>query len=261
MANLLAVSVALFSLQVYDRVIPHQSQPTLWVLTIGALLAVVLEGLLKVARSGLMDVTGRRIELAVQSRLMNRLLGMRTAPGERRPSQIFASMREFSSVREFFTASTIGTLADIPFILIFLLLVASIGGSLVWVLVVGGILMVVPGFLFQKKMIALTMETQGANMRSSKLLYESVYEHETVTTQRGEDRIRRIWQELITLSAVKSSDQRKLVVAADLLGARGAAGNLCGRGAGGCLYGFRGHFHRGLDHRHRYPDQPHSWPA
>ncbi|MGB8812548.1 MAG: ATP-binding cassette domain-containing protein [Paracoccaceae bacterium] len=209
-ANLLAVSVALFSLQVYDRVIPHQSEPTLWVLALGAVLAIVMEGFLKVARSSLMDVTGRRIELTVQARLMERLLGMKTAPGERMPSNLFSAMREFSSVREFFTASTIGTVADIPFILIFLLLVASIGGNLVWVLVVGGVLMVAPGFLFQKRMIALTQATQGASVRSSKLLYESVYEHETVITQRGEDRIKRLWQELVTLSAAKSSDQRHL---------------------------------------------------
>ncbi len=209
-ANLLAVAVALFSLQVYDRVIPHKSEPTLWVLALGALIAVILEGVLKMARSGLMDVTGRRIELTVQSRLMHRLLGMKQTAGTRAPSQIFSAMREFSSVREFFTASTIGTMADIPFILIFLLLVASIGGNLVWILVIGGILMVAPGFFFQKKMIALTQSTQGASMRASRLLYEAVYEQETVATQRGEDRVKRLWQELVTLSAVKSSEQRHL---------------------------------------------------
>ena len=59
-ANLLAVSVALFSLQVYDRVIPHQSEATLWVLAAGAGLALLLEGFLKVARSQLLDGAGRQ---------------------------------------------------------------------------------------------------------------------------------------------------------------------------------------------------------
>ena len=208
-ANLLAVAVALFSLQVYDRVIPHQSEPTLWVLALGALIAVVMEGMLKVARSGLMDMTGKRIELSVQARLMNRLLGMKMQPG-RSPSQQFSAMREFSAVREFFTATTIGTLADLPFILIFFLLVASIGGNVVWVLAIGAVLMIAPGFLFQKRMIALTLATQGASVRAARLLYEAVFEAETVATQRGEDRIKRIWAELSTLSAVKSSEQRHL---------------------------------------------------
>ena len=208
--SILAVGIALFSLQIYDRVIPYQSEPTLWVLALGVLLAVLFEAVLKIARATLLDNTGKRIELAVQARLMNRLLGMKMGPGERRPSEIFAAMRDFGSVREFFTSSTIGTLADLPFLVIFLLLVASIGGSLVWVLVLGGILMVAPGFLMQKRMMAITASTQGASTKAAKLLYESVFEHETVTTQRGEDRIRRIWAELVTLSAVKSSEQRRL---------------------------------------------------
>lgn len=209
-ANLLAVSVSLFSMQVYDRVIPYQSEPTLWVLAWGAMLAIVLEAALKLARSGLMDVTGKRIELTVQSRLMDKLLGMKTGPGQKSPSQTFAAMREFSSVREFFTASTIGTVADLPFLLIFLALVASIGGNLVWVLIIGGVLMVLPGFLLQKKMVALTAATQGASQKSARLLYEAVFEAETVTTQRGEDRVKRIWTELSALSAAKSADQRHL---------------------------------------------------
>lgn len=209
-ANILAVAVAMFSMQVYDRVIPHQSESTLWVLALGAFLALMLEMALKLARSGLMDMTGRKIELTVQKLLMDRLLGMKAAPGRRSPSQLFAAMREFSSVREFFTASSIGTLADIPFIFLFLALVASIGGNLMWVLVAGGVLMVLPGFLLQKRMIALTKSTQGASARASRLLHEAIYEHETVSTARGAERFKRIWEELITLSAVKSAEQRKL---------------------------------------------------
>jgi ATP-binding cassette subfamily C protein LapB len=88
--------------------------------------------------------------------------------------------------------------------------VASIAGNVVWVLVLGGILMVVPGFFMQKKMMRLTEETQGASAKSSRLLHEAIFERDTVKTQRGEDRIMRLWSELTTLSAMKSSDQRKL---------------------------------------------------
>lgn len=209
-ANLLAVSVALFSLQVYDRVIPHQSEATLWVLAGGAGLALLMEAALKIARARLMDGAGRQIELNVQGLLMNRLLGMRSEVAGKGPSQLFNSMREFGSVREFFTASTIGALADIPFIFVFLLLVWTIAGNVVWVLIAGGILMVVPGFLLQKKMIRLTQETQGAGAKASRLLHESIFELDTVKTQRAEDRVRRLWAELTTLGAMKSSEQRKL---------------------------------------------------
>ena len=208
-ANLLAVSVALFSLQVYDRVIPHQSEATLWVLAIGAGLALLMEAFLKIARARLMDGAGRQIELSVLYLLMRRVMRMRSDTSEQ-PSMTFSAMREFGSVREFFTAATIGTLADVPFIFVFLLLVASIAGPVVWVLIAGGILMLIPGFFLQRRMVRLTEETQGASAKSSRLLHEVIFERDTVKTQRAEDRVLRVWEELTALSALKSSEQRKI---------------------------------------------------
>jgi ATP-binding cassette subfamily C protein LapB len=209
-ANLLAVAVALFSLQVYDRVIPHQSTATLWVLAIGAGLAMLLEAGLRIARARLMDGAGRKMELQVQTLLMDRLLGMRRGKEGQTPSGLFSAVREFGSVREFFTASTIGTLTDLPFIVLFLALVASIGGNVVWVLVIGGLLMVLPSFFLQKKMIALTLQTQGASTKSNKLLHEVIYEADTIKAQRGEDRFKRTWSELSAVSSLAMSEQRRL---------------------------------------------------
>ncbi|MGR3758521.1 ATP-binding cassette domain-containing protein [Roseobacteraceae bacterium NS-SX3] len=209
-ANVLAVSVALFSLQVYDRVVPHQSHATLWVLATGAFLAIMLEALLKAARARLTDAAGRQIELSVQHNLMRRLIGMRSDKKPLPPSGLFAAMRDFGSVREFFTSTTISTLADIPFIAVFLLLVASIAGPVVWVIIAGGILMLLPAYFMQKKMIALTRQTQGANAKAGRLLHEVVTELDTVKTQRGEDRVLRLWDELNTLSSHASTEQRRL---------------------------------------------------
>ncbi|WP_422000507.1 ATP-binding cassette domain-containing protein [Roseovarius mucosus] len=209
-ANILAVAVALFALQVYDRVIPHQSEATLWVLAAGAGLALVMEAALKIARAQLMDGAGRQIELNVQRILMDRILGMRSEIASKSPSQIFSVMREFGSVREFFTASTIGTLTDLPFIVVFLALVASIAGNVVWVLILGGVIMVLPGFLLQRRMMRLTQEMQGASARGARLLHEAIFELDTLKTQRAEDRFRRIWGELTALQAIKSSEQRRL---------------------------------------------------
>ncbi|MGV6839763.1 MAG: ATP-binding cassette domain-containing protein [Planktomarina sp.] len=209
-ANMLAVAVALFSLQIYDRVIPHESTATLWVLAIGAFIAIALEGLLKISRSRLMDGAGRRIEMVVQDILMGRLLGMRADKRPMGASGTFAAMREFGAVREFFTASAVGSVVDIPFIILFLALVASIGGPIVWVLVMGGILMVLPGYFLQKRMVALTREAQGANAKSGRVLQEVIFELETVKSARAEDRFRRLWNELNGLTAVTAGEQRQL---------------------------------------------------
>ncbi|UWR84680.1 ATP-binding cassette domain-containing protein [Phaeobacter inhibens] len=209
-ANILAVSVALFSLQVYDRVVPHQSHATLWVLAVGAFLAIMLEALLKLARARLTDAAGRQIELSVQNNLMRRLIGMRSDKKPLPPSGLFAAMRDFGSVREFFTSTTISTLADIPFIAVFLLLVASIAGPIVWIIIAGGILMLLPAYFMQKRMIALTRQTQGANAKAGRLLHEVVNELDTLKSQRGEDRVLRLWDELNTLSTHAATEQRRL---------------------------------------------------
>jgi ATP-binding cassette subfamily C protein LapB len=209
-ANLLAVAVALFALQVYDRVIPHQSEATLWVLAGGAALALLFEGALKTARAQILDGAGRQVELNVQRLLMDRILGMRSELAGKGPSQLFSAMREFGSVREFFTAATIGTLTDLPFVVLFLLLVAGIAGPVVWVLIAGAVVMVLPGLLMQRRMMRLTEEMQGAGVRSARLLHEAVFELDTLKTQRAEDRFRRLWAELTALQALKSSEQRRL---------------------------------------------------
>jgi ATP-binding cassette, subfamily C, bacterial LapB len=212
-ANLLAVAVALFSLQVYDRVIPHQSIETLWVLAIGAGMAIMLEALLRIARAKLIDDAGRRIDMTVQRLLIDRLMGMRAGLPGMQPSQLFSSVRDFASVREFFTASSMGTLTDLPFIALFFVLVASIGGNVVWVLFAGAILMVLPAFFLQGRLMKLTQATQGASIRASRHLHEVIYDTDTIKMARGEARFGRIWMELNALSTHAASEQRKLASA------------------------------------------------
>ncbi|MGR3484589.1 MAG: ATP-binding cassette domain-containing protein [Paracoccaceae bacterium] len=209
-ANALAVAVALFSLQVYDRVIPHQSTATLTVLALGALIAILLEASLRIARAAVMDGAGRRVELRVQSTLMSRLLGMKRGGAAQSPSMLFSSMRDFASVREFFTAATVGTVADLPFLVLFLALIASIGGPVVWVIVIGGILMILPSLVMRRRMAELTRQTQGAAIKSTRLLHEVVFDGDTIKSLRAEGRTARLWDEMTALSSHASSEQRKL---------------------------------------------------
>lgn len=209
-SNILAVSVAIFSMQVYDRVIPHQSEPTLWVLAIGAFAALLLEGLLKLARAHLTDRSGREIELSVQSLLMKRLIGMRARFADAAPSQMFTAMRDFNSVREFFTAGTLGTLTDLPFVLMFLVLILSIGGPVVLVVIAGAVLMVVPSLLARRALIRLTREHQAMSAQSARLLHETIFDLETIKGQRGEERVLRDWDTMCQLSALSSAEHRKV---------------------------------------------------
>lgn len=106
--------------------------------------------------------------------------------------------------------STLSTLADIPFIAVFLLLVASIAGPIVFAIIAGGILMILPAYFVQRKMIALTKQSQGASARSGRLLHEVLTELDTLKTQRGEERMLKTWCELNEIAAQSTAEQRRL---------------------------------------------------
>lgn len=209
-ANLLAVAVSLFALQVYDRVIPNQSVTTLWVLVLGAGLAILMEAFLRISRSYLMDVAGKKIEIDISTFLFQKLAGMRLSTRPASPGSLVYMMREFGSVREFFTATSVGSVADIPFVGIFLLLIYAIAGNVVWVIISAAVVIVLPSLLAQGKMSRLSEEMLGGTSAAGKLLTEIAYAHETVKSVRGEGFFQRKWEEINTLTATKTTAQRAL---------------------------------------------------
>lgn len=209
-ANLLAVAVSLFALQVYDRVIPNQSLTSLWALVAGCILAIILEASLRISRSYLMDISGRSIELELSSFLLQKLNGIRLSARPASPGSLVYMMREFGSVREFFTNSSIGSAADIPFVLIFLALIYGIAGNVVWIIVAAMVLIVTPSLLLQGTMARLSAEMLGGTSAAGKLLTELSYGQETVKAVRGESFFQRKWEEINTLNAAKTTQQRSI---------------------------------------------------
>jgi len=212
-ANMLAVCIALFTLQVYDRVIPHQSLPTLWTLVAGVGLAIILECTLKVARSNLLDATGRKLEISLSALLLERFLGGRLSKIESSPGASVYALREFGSVREFFTAASVGSIADIPFTVLYLLLIFGIAGHVVFVILAAMIVIVAPSLFAQNKMAKLSEETQGAASAANRILIESAYGHESIKSLRAESLFQNRFEEVTLLNATKTTQQRKLASA------------------------------------------------
>ena len=209
-ANILAVGVSLFTLQVYDRVIPNQSEPTLWVLVVGALIAIMLECTLRIARASLIDVSGRKIEVDISRILFQKLQGMKLSKRPAGPGSLLYSIREFSSVREFFTNTTITSAADIPFVFIFLALIYFIAGNVVWLVVGAMLLIVVPSLLYRGKMLKLTEEMLEGTSGSNKVLIEATYGQEQIKNLSAESHFQKKWEELLELISTKTTEQRIL---------------------------------------------------
>lgn len=209
-ANILAIMISFFVLQVYDRVIPGQSEATLWVLAIGVGFAIFFEALLKISRARVIDGLGKTTEIQISRDIFQKVLGMKLGKQPATPSGIAHMVREFSAVKEFFTTAAIGVVVDLPFVFLFLLLIYGIAGPVVWVVVVGACLTILPSFLLQRKMAKLSEENMGGMSSASRILTESLYGLETVKVTRSEPFFQRQWEEVISLNAVKTTEQRSV---------------------------------------------------
>ena len=209
-ANLIAVTVSLFAMQVYDRVIPNQNQATLWALALGASIAILFEFFLRSARSKLIDETGKAAEIEMNRELFQRVLGMRLDRLPAGPGSVAYMVREFQGIREFFNTATVGVLADLPFVFIFFLVIYFIAGPVVWIVVTGSVAIILPSLLYQGRMARLSKETQGGLSSASRLLTEAAYGLENAKSARAESWLLKSWEEITHLNAIKSSEQRNL---------------------------------------------------
>lgn len=130
MVNLLALVTALFTMVVYDRILPSGATASLFALTLGVGLALVFDLILKTLRSGFIDHAGKRADLDMGERLFDHLL--ETEMGARKGSvgAVSATMREFESLRDFFTSATMVALVDLPFVIIFVGAIFLLAGPL-----------------------------------------------------------------------------------------------------------------------------------
>ena len=211
MANILALATILFSMNVYDRVIPAQSVPTLWVLAGGVLIAAIFEFSLRVARIYLSDIIGKRADLTISDRVFGHALRIKNKERSKSTGTFISQIRELEGVRELVTSTTISAIADLPFFFLFLAIFWLIGGHLFWVMVLVVPLMILPGILIQKPLAKLASEGMREGAIRNATLVEAVQGIEDIKLLRAESRFQNQWNHMNEVSADISMRQRKLV--------------------------------------------------
>ncbi|RKG29547.1 type I secretion system permease/ATPase [Acinetobacter tianfuensis] len=211
MANILALATIVFSMNVYDRVIPSQSVPTLWVLAGGVLLAAIFEFILRVARIHLSDIIGKRSDLRISDRVFGHALRIKNSERSKSTGTFISQIRELEGVRELVTSTTVTAIADLPFFFLFLGIFWLIGGNLFWVMVAVVPLMILPGILAQKPLARLAQMGMRESAIRNALLVESVQGIEDIKLLRAESRFQNQWNHMNEVSASVSMEQRKIV--------------------------------------------------
>jgi ATP-binding cassette, subfamily C, bacterial LapB len=192
--NLFALVFPMFSMNIYDRVVPNNAFETLWSLSVGVLLVLGADLFMRLLRSHFVDEASARIDVALSAKLMEKVLGLRL---EHRPESVgsFAqNLRGFEQVRDFIASSTVTALIDLPFALLFVGVLAWISPWLAIPVVVAFVIILLLGYLLQHRLHALSETTYQASAQRNATLIESLSAIETIKSQGAESVIQSKWE-------------------------------------------------------------------
>jgi len=209
-ANMLALAGVIFSMQVYDRVVPARSESTLWVLFGGVGLAICFEFLLRIARARMSDLIGKRADLKITDMVFGHALRIRNDARSKSTGSFIAQIRELEQIRELITSTTVGAVTDLPFVLLFLIILYFTGGPLVYVALAALPLLILPGILVQRPLAKLSTDGMREAAIRNALLVEAVEGIEDIKMLRAEAHFQNQWNHLHAVSADISMKQRTI---------------------------------------------------
>lgn len=196
MINLFAIVGSLFTMNVYDRVVPNNAYETLWALSIGVLIIYTFDFVLKNLRSQFLDFAGRKADVKISADLFEQIMGM-TMPARPPSAGVLASkMREFETIRDFFTSATMTALIDLPFIFIFIGFIGAIAGPLAFITAAAIPIVMGMGMVLQKPLERAVKDSLNESALKNALLFETFTGLETIKVQAAEGHVQRRWEEL-----------------------------------------------------------------
>ena len=212
--NLFAVASPLFVMNVYDRVVPNQALETLWVLAIGVTVIFGFDFVLRGLRGRFIDVAGSKADIELSARLFERVLGLRLDAKPASAGAFANNLREFDGIRDFFTSLTLTAFVDVPFALLFLLVVWFVAGPLVLVpLAVIPVLMAY-GLFMQPRLRRASEQGMRAGAQKNATLVEALVEAETVRALGVEGRLQGQLERSVAESARWSAEARRWALSA-----------------------------------------------
>ena len=195
--NIFVVASPLFVMNVYDRVVPNQAFDTLWVLAIGAFIVFSFDFVLKMVRSYFIDLAGKKSDVLLSSRIMERVLGLSMSAKPTSVGSFAKNLQEFESIREFITSSTITALVDLPFTLIILSVIFILGGPLALIPFSCMVLIGIYSFVIQGPLRRSVEKTIRSNAQKNATLIESLSGMEALKIAQAESDVQYKWEKSV----------------------------------------------------------------
>ena len=179
-SNFLSLTTALFTMTVYDRVIPNGAFESLIALSIGVVIALAFDFLIKSLRANFVDTASKRADLEISRRLFERILTLTPTEQRQKTGAMAGTIREFETLREFFNSSTLVILIDLPFVFFFIYVISLIAGPVAYVFLIAVPLVIIVGLGIQPFLARITKGSVESGMNKQAVLVETLNGLETV---------------------------------------------------------------------------------
>jgi ATP-binding cassette subfamily C protein LapB len=210
LANFLGLTTSIFIMVVYDRVLPNEATESLIALTIGVGIALLFDFLIKSLRAGFIDRAGQRADMVMGRRIFDQLLDMQMRARKGSTGALASTLREFETLRDFFTSATLVAVVDLPFILLFVGVIYMIGGPLAIVPAIAVPVVLIVGLAVQPLLARLAEQSFADGQSKQGVLVETVSGLETIKATGAARRMRARWEEAIARQSEHGTRSRTI---------------------------------------------------
>ncbi|WGD56696.1 type I secretion system permease/ATPase [Bradyrhizobium sp. CB1650] len=206
LVNMLALATPLFTMSVYDRVVPNGAVPSLIALSVGMGLAILFDFVLRTVRSKMIDVTGKTMDVVLAANIFEHIMSVKMAQRPTSVGIVANQLRDFDSVREFFTSGSVVSATDLLFALIFIGVLFTIAGPLAWIPLAMLPIMIIIGLTVQRPLDRAMKRLQAESAARHGVLVESLSGIETVRATGAESRMQTAWERSVAATARSGED-------------------------------------------------------
>ncbi|HVZ00065.1 MAG TPA: type I secretion system permease/ATPase [Dongiaceae bacterium] len=206
--NVFTIATSIFSMQVYDRVVPNKAEGTMWVLAIGAITIFAFDFLLRTLRAYFLDRAGKALDRKVSSSLFEHILSIRMSSGPQSAGAFASNIQSYETLRDFFTSATLSALIDLPFVLIFLVIIYIIAGAVAIVPMILVPLVIGVSFFVQVPMQKAVERSYREMAQKHAMLVETINGLDTIKAASAEGQMQRDWDGYVAASSASAQESR-----------------------------------------------------
>ena len=195
--NLFILATPLFTMNVYDRVLPNNAIETMWALFIGISFVMVFDFILKVLRSYFLGIASKRTDTIISNKIFNHVLNIKIDSKPASTGQFVSRLQSFETVREFFTSATIAAFVDFPFVIIFVLVIFYIAGPLAYITIATVFISIIISWYMQRPLKELIEKSVKEEQIKHTTLIEAVTGLEIIKSVRAQNRMRTNWDQSV----------------------------------------------------------------